>query len=458
MNPFTCETAETLNVKQEVRKKCLLNFTWFLMLAFFGCNLFGPRSHNTTVLLSVLQDSTAGVQLKVSFTDRNDPRGFNVKRDGDTVAVGKLFGIDTILTDVHVLQTQTYSYRAYRINGSRAIDSSEEVRVTIGHGWTVDTVKEPHGGQLILDQLWGPSSDRVFAIGHNSDGYRYLWEWDGKKWSIFQPNPTDTYQHGVWDLYGIWGADENNFWVVGWMNYVIYDTTDDSIGFMDTDSSFIGHWDGVRWTKQDAFGGRPLFYIWGSSGMDIYASGWKSSLFHYDGTAWHKIAPDDTTMDYERIWGRSASEVFCIRRKLIPPYGSQSWKYLLRLSPTGYSILDSTFDDGLQPTKFGTIGIWGTETNTYSWGTGIFESAGSSWNLIFNPPYQVGDVKGISDDSLYAAGSFGSMYFYDGKSWNRPAGFPYVSTNIQFASIWVNSSEVFILGYDGWTSYVYHYK
>ncbi len=378
-----------------------------------------------------------------------------MKRDVDTVAIGNLSGLDTVITDLRILQTETYTYRAYRMAGSKEVDESEPIEVTIGHGWTVDTLKNPYGLQLVMDQSWGFADGKVLAVGHD----RALWEWDGKRWAMFQTNPADYfYGQGIRDFYGVWGIDENNFWVVGWRSYPFTDTTGDSVRYFDTDSSFIGHWDGTHWTIQDAYGGRPLFYIWGSSETDIYAGGWWGSLFHYDGTVWHKIAPNDTTMYYDRIWGRSSSEVYCIGARLIPPYGSLSWKYLLRLTPMGYSILDSTYDAVGNLTRFGTAGIWGTQTKTYSWGTGLYEKSGDSWNLIFNPQYQLADVKGVSDQSLYAVGLSGSVYLYDGESWNRPAGLPYIPPAIDLASVWLNSSEVFILGYDGWYSYVYHYK
>lgn len=444
-----------ISPKEFLRDKCLI--VLILLFSCLGCRKgTPPEQYVPSIELTLEQASTAEVRLKVALLDSHEPRQFQVTRDSQTILNGYLSGRDTIVSDKDVQQTESYIYKAYRVQGTSFLDSSNGVQVTLGHGWRVDTLIYPGIGQLTLSQLWGVSSNELFAVGHNSDGYRTIWKWDGTRWSIFQPLPRDAHSL-VNGTEGIWGTSPNSFWVVGRETYSIYDTTVVPPVWRYPDSAFIGYWNGSTWTKQDIHGGRTLFYVWGSSESDIYAGGRLGSLYHFDGATWTKLS-NDTTMDFGKIWGRNASEVYGIGRRFDTGVNDTTFWYLISFSSSSYTIVDSTVETFGSSLRFGIGGIWGTETSTYSWYRGVYKKTGNYWTLVFDIPYPLGAVRGLSDTNLYAVGAFRAAYHFDGTAWRTIDGFPFTPLSFSFFDIWLDERELFFLATDGWRSYVYHYK
>jgi hypothetical protein len=75
-------------------------------------------------------------------------------------------------------------------------------------------------------------------------------------------------------MYKVWGAGEDDVWVVG------------------ADGVSI-HWDGAQWESVDNPAQQILFTVHGSSGDDVYAVGGftQGTIIHYDGTQWVDQSP-----------------------------------------------------------------------------------------------------------------------------------------------------------------------
>jgi len=413
-----------------------------------------PNIPTSSVLLELKDVSVKLIKLRLTITDFNEPREFFITRNNEIIIEGKVIGRDTIIIDTDIVQNENYFYKAYRGRSDKIVDSSATLNVTIGHGWKVYVISDPNN-QLVLERLWGLSSNCIYAVGHNSSTYRNLWKWNGKKWSLFSPAPQEKIL--VDDIYGIWGVDTNRFWIAGEIIHYIKDTTLPPPGLRRVDSALIAYWNGVTWIKQEIPSGFTLFYIWGLNENNIYASGLKGSLYHYDGIRWKKIS-NDTTMDFQFIWGFNENEVYCTSRKLDTGVNDTTYWYFLKLFPDGYEILDSTLETYGSTMKFG-VGLWGTSTTLYSWNRGIYKKVGDNWVLLFKPQYSIGTVRGISDTILYAAGD-GRMpvYRYNGAEWREVEGMPYIPPTLFFLSSWIDEKEIFLLARDNWRTYIYHYK
>lgn len=80
-------------------------------------------------------------------------------------------------------------------------------------------------------------------------------------------------------LYGVWGATGSDLWAVGG------DVSDVGV---------VLRYDGQSWKQQDlsgvVAGGLPtLFKVWGRSATDVYASGLRGTVIHFDGAHWTQI-------------------------------------------------------------------------------------------------------------------------------------------------------------------------
>ncbi|MBI3189973.1 MAG: hypothetical protein HYZ33_04930, partial [Ignavibacteriales bacterium] len=274
------------NVTQHGTESVLIfSIVLFILLSGCSCNENIVKPPEPSIQMNLESYSTYSVKLKIRLGDNNEPKNIELRRDTQIIYSSRLTSRETLFEDKNILQQESYTYKAFRKDTSGITDSSNSINITIGNGWRVDTLNPPH--QLTLQHLWGIQSNYILAVGHNSDNSRTIWEWDGKKWNVFEPI-IGTIHQGASDMYGVWGESENDFWVAGEQLFSIFDSSLNPPNFRVQDSAFIGHWNGITWIKQNIHYGRTLFSIWGSSNSDIYAGGWKGSLYHYDGSFWKK--------------------------------------------------------------------------------------------------------------------------------------------------------------------------
>jgi VCBS repeat-containing protein len=77
-------------------------------------------------------------------------------------------------------------------------------------------------------------------------------------------------------------------------------------------SGVIVHYDGTVWTPMTVPGGtRGLFGVWGSSGNDVFAVGYRAIL-HYDVAEWAPMSVPFGAREILGVWGSSADHVFAV--------------------------------------------------------------------------------------------------------------------------------------------------
>ena len=86
----------------------------------------------------------------------------------------------------------------------------------------------------------------------------------------------------------------------------------------------------------------------------------------------------------------------------------------------------------------------------------MFRLDGSSWTNILQSQSNFSYIGGISDESIFVAGTLGEVWHYNGKDW-----FQYkelLNPDITYSGVWTDGKEVFIVGYDLPYSFVFHGK
>ncbi|HEY9388416.1 MAG TPA: S53 family peptidase [Mycobacteriales bacterium] len=173
-----------------------------------------------------------------------------------------------------------------------------------GHEWSFVDFPGSDNRKLQLNDVWGTSSDNVWAVGHeqiSSMEFRAVaLHWDGQKWTSTSPvHDTD-----VTSFNAVSGTGPNDVWAVG--------TGDQGAA----NGPLVEHWDGSRWTRTQVEGSDPLVSsftdfegVTVNSPDDVWAAGrwnqWNYLVGHWDGTRWAVVqVPQERP---NALWGIDSS-------------------------------------------------------------------------------------------------------------------------------------------------------
>ena len=136
-----------------------------------------------------------------------------------------------------------------------------------------------------LWDVWGASSDDVFAVGRST-----ILHYDGNHWVDMEVNE---------NFRSVWGSSGADVFAVGsW------------------EKKYIHHFDGNEWSAVDTGTTGLLRGVWGSSGNDVWAVGYDqeslagpadSIFMHYDGIKWTAFENNFSTL-LQAVWGSSSSD------------------------------------------------------------------------------------------------------------------------------------------------------
>ena len=164
-------------------------------------------------------------------------------------------------------------------------------------------------GPAGLADIWGASSDAVYAVGHVRSDDDSRWDsvivrHDGAAWAA------ETHDlRGA--LEGVWGSGSDDVYAVGCLR----DTEDGR--------AVIAHHDGAGWSDVAADGDFPGIWledVWGTAGDDVYAVGWslpadtrEGVILHFDGAAWREVhrLPDH---ELRAVWASGPDDVYAVGR------------------------------------------------------------------------------------------------------------------------------------------------
>ncbi len=253
-----------------------------------------------------------------------------------------------------------------------------------------------------LKDVWGTSSDNVFAVGSNGTILHY----NGTSWSEMEVSRTENFQ-------GIWGSSSENIFSVG-------------------DDGLILQYDGNTWTKTGGGTSNNLNAVWGSSGTDLFVVGENGTILRCEEGSCSKIIGFTTNFSFNGVWGSSASDVFAVG-------GNGN---IFHFNGADWSEMDAGTDEIL-------LDVWGTSSdNVFAVGENgtILHYDGESWTKMPVVKKDFQAVEGASSKYVLAAGDDGKILRYNGSSWTEMDS----RTNRFLQGVWVSpSNDSFAVGSSG---------
>lgn len=314
--------------------------------------------------------------------------------------------------------------------------------------WTIDTLAYPGSFQTLMRNIWASSPTNVHVVGHNDQpGPGTMFRYDGTSWKTTRFHIADGGTvSGPVSLSAIYGFGPNDIYAVGQR---IYDNPTPPPNFLD--SSLIIHFDGVKWSEMKIDKKNRLNCIWGGSSTSILAGGGYGTLYYYNGSMWAK-KNFDSSESIVNISGLSNTEYYA---STVVEYADSLRCNLLKFSGTNWNKIDSfTVIFTNMVWKFG-HSLYQTPTGIlYSSGYGVYKKDGNSWQMLFYNEYPL-HLGGSSDQNIFAVGDFGRIYHWNGVDWKRLVE---IELNIQFTSVWTNNVETFIVGNNGYKTFIIHGK
>jgi len=312
--------------------------------------------------------------------------------------------------------------------------------------WKVDTLKHPSSFQTLMRSIWGTSSKNLFAVGFNDDYRRKMYHFDGVSWTPVKLSVAEGgFINIINGLSTVYGFSENNIFAVGSRYY------DSPTGTGYVDSSLIIHYDGSAWKESLVGRGAWLNVIWGADPNNVWAMGGIGSVFFFNGLEWTKIRMQDD-IQFHAISGTSKDNIFSLAIKLdVMPYDS-IMSILFHYDGYAWKEIDSGYEFSR---NFYRTSVWSLdENNIFITGYGIYKKTGNDWEKIFDNGQLYSKIKGTSERNMFVV--YESVQHYNGTNWAEltmpiPPTFP-------LTDIWTDGKEVFIVGNDGNTTYIFHGK
>jgi hypothetical protein len=268
------------------------------------------------------------------------------------------------------------------------------------------------------------------------------------RWSLWADGAT-----GFADLGGVWGANADDVWAVGFGE--------------------IEHWDGGTWTTwPGSVASGNLSGVWGSAANDVWAVGASGLLLHYDGSAWLPVDAG-TGADLGGVWGTAASDVWAAASSapgqgFILHFDGSTWSMVLGID-AGLNAVGGTkggtvwavgHDNAIMQKTQGTwsratvqddvqnelVGVWASDASAWAVGASVILGYGSEVWLPASPAVALNGVWGSAPNDVWGVGFGGTIYHYDGASWSPSNS----GTNAGLGGVWgTGPRDVWAVGTKG---------
>ncbi len=366
-----------------------------LSLLSYRDNGIGPPLHRiSTIVLTAESVGIADATLRIHITDTTGLKSFRLTRDRQAILTTQYTGLDTTVTDTTLLRGRTYLYKAYRLQDSVTIDSSDallvhtidsasiqinveplvteaELQITINDRNPIRGFRIVRDGQTQFAGILAGRDTTLFDTGllpSSSHTYKVfrLDENIPIDSSASVPIMTlDTTNHDfTWQIDTI-GAitstlndvamiNDNDIWAVG----EIYGR--DSAGQIESQIYNLARWDGSQWklsriyyTYQGKQYLSPIISILAFDVNDIWIG--STQPMHWNGSIWQQFDITSTIFSgyIKKIWALSSNDVFIVGTNgSIAHFNGNVWQKME--SGTDTDLLD----------------IWGSPDGSVVWACG----------------------------------------------------------------------------------------
>jgi hypothetical protein len=264
--------------------------------------------------------------------------------------------------------------------------------------WRTDSLG--YYSSSLLD-VWGVSPVSVYAVGRVNgeppEPGTYLTHFDGVSWTLMKDDSL-LWWIGGGVLAGIHGLTDTSIFVVG------------SRASGPPPTGFAGRWSKKGWVNISPDSTAPLLSVWVRSMNDVYASGARGTILHYDGRTWQSLQ-SGTSLDVWQITGLPTGEIYAVASDYFNSYVGSA---VLRIS--GNTVTQEHFFPIGR--LFGIHGF--ASSSLYVTGEDVYRRAGAgSWEVISTPsPFvNLRSVSATEDDNIIIAGVFGAVLHWSGASW-----------------------------------------
>jgi hypothetical protein len=269
--------------------------------------------------------------------------------------------------------------------------------------WTVDTVVAPTSYQTLISSIWGISPQDLYMVGFSSNGLGIMYRFNGTSWLRV---PISRLEGGP------------------------------------------------------IYGSLELSTIYGFAANDIWAAG--SRIYHFDGGTWNRIdvPVPPQGMSFSSIAEVALNDVYTVGfiNDATPPADTGSY-FLYHFDGTTWIVVDSVVitSSYVGPIRFGTK-LAAISGRLFSSGqNGVEMLTSGTWANVLDDT-RIGKVAGNDFHYLFAIGSEGSSYWWNGMDWAQ-FSIP-KSGGMVLSAAWTDGNQAFICGWDagGHKSYIFHGK
>ena len=384
-----------------------------LSFLYSSCNKDEPCTtcppYMRSIELSVEDTSCTEAWLRVKLVGVAPPQTVQLKRlnpTPQTLQTVQLNTSDSLLLDTALAPHNTYTYKAYRLQDSRVIDSTTALTITTmdttSHDWTfqIDTLGD--GAGSVLNDVAIINDTLAYAVGEiykrdslgNWDPLPYnLVKWTGQQWELkrvtvmFRGNPVTV------PLEGIFAHSAIDIWVMG---------------------SIPIHGNGVSWVGYDI---QTVSKAWGTPD-NMYFVGRAGTIIRYTAGTWQRLESGMTELDVYDIFGKenrnaAQTEILAVASKVFVNYERKI------LGINGITVTTLS-DSGI---NWPLSSVWFIpQRHYYVVGSGIYEKRNITEPRWRNGPldittYYTNAVRGTALNNVFVVGAYGEFLHYNGVRW-----------------------------------------
>ncbi|MCD4693012.1 MAG: hypothetical protein K8R79_08870 [Calditrichales bacterium] len=380
------------------------------------------KDRQIEIKLTVKSAEVTEAWLKLETSPLESEAVYIVKRDTQFVFNSKLDKSDTLLHDKNLLPAHEYNYSAYAIlNGKtgKIVKASVTTMDTTSHDFEWEVFEFGAKSSSVLHDVAIISPEDIWAVGEihtedtdcwNEDSTEWIKpynavHWDGEKWELKRIETLYRPDYKISPpLEGIFAFSNDDIWI---------------------SSGSPWHWNGSKWkfyhlwdmgVLNENDGGVPR--MWGTSSEDMYFSGRKGTIVHYDGQSWQKIESGTDLHIYD-IYGidnqsEGSSEIYCVAAKHLESYD----KEILQINGLEVNILPN---EGIPWAIKGILFKPGIRY--YVAGSGIYTKrdihSNKPWKAIHHgvTNYHLEGIRGNDINDFILCGHFGEILHFNGMTW-----------------------------------------